>query len=384
MFMKNKFITNQNLKSFQTKLLHWYKKSHRKLPWRETDNPYFIWVSEVMLQQTQVGTVKPYYEKFIQKFPTVEALAKADLQGVFKIWEGMGYYSRARNLHRAAKLVIEEWGGEVPDSYREFRQLPGVGEYIAAAVQSIAFNQPYAVVDGNVKRVLARLFAINTHVNDAKSNKIFQQKASQILEEKNPGMFNQAVMELGALICRPQNPFCTKCPVTEFCTAFQTDSVGKYPVRKKRKPVPQYHAAIGVIKKNGKVLITKRKESGLLGGLWEFPGGKLHDGETAQEACIREIREEVNLKIEVVDNITQVKHAYTHFKTVMDVFRCRYISGKVKLNGAVDYRWITLNEIEKFPFPQGTLKFIPMLKGETADVRRGEKPNLNPMLKTLG
>lgn len=360
--MKDKLITNLNFKRFQTKLLNWYKGSHRKLPWRDIQNPYYIWVSEVMLQQTQVETVKPYYQKFIQEFPTAEALAKADLQEVLKVWEGLGYYSRARNLHRAAKMVAEELGGEVPDDYQQFRQLSGVGDYIAAAVQSIAFHQPYAVVDGNVKRVLARLFAINTAVNDAKSNKIFQQRASGILNQKKPGEFNQAVMELGALICRPQNPLCEKCPVATFCAAFQSDMVAKYPVRKKRKPAPVYHIAVGVVSKNGKILITKRKESGLLGGLWEFPGGKIKDGETAEEACIREIKEEVNLKIEVMDYLRQVKHAYTHFKIVLDVFRCRYISGKVKLDGAVDYRWIKPDEIEKFPFPKANHKFIPLIE----------------------
>jgi len=237
-----------------------------------------------------------------------------------------------------------------------------VGAYIAAAVQSIAFHQPYAVVDGNVKRVLARLFAISAPANDAKSNKVFQQNASEILDQKNPGTFNQAVMELGALVCRPQMPLCAKCPVTQFCAAFQTNSTDKYPVRRKRKPVPQYRAAIGVVSNKGKVLITKRKESGLLGGLWEFPGGKIQEGETAQQACIREIKEEVNLKIEVLEYLTQVKHAYTHFKIVLDVFQCRYLSGKVKLNGAVDYRWIKLSEIEKFPFPKASHKFIPMLR----------------------
>jgi A/G-specific adenine glycosylase len=274
----------------------------------------------------------------------------------------MGYYFRARNLHKAAKIVVKESGGEVPNSYQQFRQLPGVGAYIAAAAQSIAFQQLYAVVDGNVKRVLARLFAIKAPANDAKSHKVFQQKASGILDQKNPGIFNQAMMELGALVCRPQNPLCAKCPVKQFCTAFQSNLTHKYPVRKKRKPVPQYRAAIGVVSKNGKVLITKRKEAGLLGGLWEFPGGKIHDDETAQQACIREIKEEVNLKIEVLDYLTQVKHAYTHFKIVLDVFQCRYISGKVRLNGAVDYRWITLKEIEKFPFPKATHKFIPLLR----------------------
>jgi A/G-specific adenine glycosylase len=278
------------------------------------------------------------------------------------MWEGMGYYSRARNLHLAARIVLGEMGGEVPATFHQFRQLPGAGPYIAAAVQSIAFHQSYAVVDGNVKRVLARLFAVDSPVNDAKLNKVFEQKASELLDQKKPAIFNQAVMELGALVCRPQNPLCIKCPITRYCSTFQSNSTDKYPVRQKRKPVPRYRIAVGVVNKNGKILITKRKEKGLLGGLWEFPGGKIHEGETAEQACLREIKEEVNLDIEIKHYLTQVKHAYTHFKIMMDVFECRYISGKVKLNGAIDYRWIKLDEIEKYPFPKANHKFIPLLK----------------------
>jgi len=217
-------------------------------------------------------------------------------------------------------------------------------------------------VDGNVKRVLARLLAINTPVNDAKSSRVFQDKASKMLDLTNPGMFNQALMELGALVCKPQNPFCQRCPVTQFCKTFKTTSTDKFPVRHRRRPIPQYHIAVGVVYKNGKTLITKRKEKGLLGGLWEFPGGKIKNGETAQQACIREIKEEVNLEVEVLSHLTQVKHAYTHFKIVMEVFRCRYVSGRIKLNGAVDYRWIKFTEIEKYPFPKANHKFIPLLQ----------------------
>lgn len=367
--MKEKSLTARNLKQFHTNLFHWYKRSHRKLPWRDIENPYFIWVSEVMLQQTQVETVKPYYERFIRKFPTVEALAKADLQQVLKVWEGLGYYSRARNLHRAARMAAQ-FGGDVPQEYEQFRKLPGVGAYIAAAVQSIAFHQPCAVVDGNVKRVLARLFAIEAAVNEAKSDKRFERKASEILDKKNAGVFNQAMMELGALICRPQNPSCSICPVTQYCVAFQTNSTDRYPLRNKRKPVPKYHIAVGVVEKEGRILITKRKEDGLLGGLWEFPGGKIRRDETAEQACLREIKEEVNLDIEVRQHLTRVKHAYTHFKIVMEVFLCSYISGRVRLNGAVDHRWIKPEEIEKFPFPGANHKFIPLLEPQR---RKGAK-----------
>ena len=354
-------MTSKEIILFRENLLAWFETHRRQLPWRETGDPYRIWVSEVMLQQTQVKKVLEYYQKFVSKFPDVESLASAALQDLLKTWEGLGYYARARNLHKAAQVVVGDLEGEVPADYAEFRKLPGVGEYIAAAVQSIAFNASYAVVDGNVKRVLARLFLIEAPINQSASTKIFQEKADLLLDHNAPGIFNQAMMELGATVCRPQSPTCIVCPVNTVCRAFQTVRQEEFPVRQKPKPLPEYHIITGVVHKDDQVLITQRKLEGLLGGLWEFPGGKVQVKETAEQACVRAIREETNLLVESIKYLTRVKHAYTHFKIVMDVFHCHYRSGEVILNEAVDYRWITVDQIDQFPFPRSNHKFIPLL-----------------------
>ena len=350
------------VENIQKNLLDWYRKNHRKLPWRKTKKPYHIWVSEVMLQQTQVNTVVPYYEKFVHRFPGVRRLANADLQEVLKLWEGLGYYTRARNLHRAAKQVVTEHHEAVPGTLAEFKALPGVGDYIASAVQSIAFNQPYAVVDGNVKRVLARLFEISAPVNQSGSYAIFRDTAQALLDSKSPGMFNQAVMELGALICKPMKPDCASCPVHSNCLAYQENRVSEFPIRIKRKPTPIHHMVVGVVHKKNKVLITQRKPEGLLGGLWEFPCGTIQNNETPEDACVKSIKEAVNLTVKIKAFLTQIKHAYTHFKITMDVYTCEYVSGRVKLNGAVDYRWISLKNIGGYPFHKANHKFISLIK----------------------
>lgn len=342
-------------------LIKWYLKNHRDLPWRRSNDPYHIWVSEVMLQQTQVNTVLSYYRQFIKTFPNLKKLARADLQDVLKVWEGMGYYARARNLHRAAKAVAKNYSGKLPNTWEAFHSLPGVGDYIAAAVLSIAFDQPYPVVDGNVKRVLARLYKIGAPVNHSSSYPVFKDAAGKLLDSKKAGTFNQAMMELGALICKPKNPLCGACPLDSLCLAFKTHHIAEFPKRKKAKVRPQYHIAVGVVFKSDRVLITRRKAEGLLGGLWEFPGGKIKPGESAQAACIREIKEEVNLKVRIESHLTRVKHAYTHFGIIMDVFCCRYVSGRVKLNGPSAHRWIRIEEYKNYPFPKANHKFIPLL-----------------------
>ena len=356
-------MTSKEITLFRKNLLAWFEAHRRQLPWRDTDDPYCIWVSEVMLQQTQVKKVLEYYQKFVNRFPNLNSLAEAPLQDLLKTWEGLGYYARARNLHKAAKVVAEDLEGEIPSNYAAFRKLPGVGEYIAAAVQSIAFNAPYAVVDGNVKRVLARLFLIEVPINQSAAAKIFQEKADLLLDHSEPGIFNQAMMELGATVCRPQSPTCIICPVNTVCRAFQTVRQEELPVRRKRKPLPEFHIVAGVVHKADRILITQRKPEGLLGGLWEFPGGKVQLKENAKQACSRMIREETNLLVESVEYLTRVKHAYTHFKIVMDVFHCHYQSGEVVLNEAADYRWITADQIDQFPFPRSNHKFIPLLRG---------------------
>lgn len=346
---------------FRRGLLGWYERQKRPLPWRKTRDPYRIWVSEVMLQQTQVKTAQPYYERFSKRFPTLCTLAGADMEEILKQWEGLGYYARARNLHRACALVLERHGGRVPDTWDLFRALPGVGDYIAAAVLSIAFNRPHAVVDGNVKRVLARLLTMTAPVNRTASHRLFQEQADRLLDRRRPGDFNQAMMELGALVCTPTAPQCPLCPLARFCAAHRKGVTARYPRRAASRPVPEIEAAVGVVFKNGRVLITRRPEQGLLGGLWEFPGGKLREGESPAAACVREIREEVNLEVVVESALAQIRHAYSHFRLRLHVFRCRYTSGRVRLNGPAAHRWVRIADFDRFAFPKANHKFIPLL-----------------------
>ncbi|MBI9085664.1 MAG: A/G-specific adenine glycosylase [Desulfobacterales bacterium] len=355
-------MTAGGLDRLRRRLLAWYGRNARPLPWRQTRDPYPIWVSEVMAQQTQIKTVVPYYHRFMNRFETVGHLAAADSQEVLKTWEGLGYYGRARNLHRAAQVVVDRWNGEIPDDWDQFHSLPGVGDYIASAVLSIAFGRPYAVVDGNVKRVLSRLQKIDIPVNGSGGHRAFQAAAQSLLDPSDSAMFNQAMMELGALICSPRTPKCDACPIRDFCLARKQGMVDLYPRREKRRPVPEYRIALGVVRKNGRVLITRRKPEGLLGGLWEFPGGKLLADEPPEQACARKIREAVNLEVEVTSKIARIRHAYTHFKIVADVFWCRYVSGRVRRNGPVAHQWIRVGEIDQYPFPGANHKFIPLLK----------------------
>ncbi|MDE0088864.1 MAG: A/G-specific adenine glycosylase [Candidatus Poribacteria bacterium] len=358
--MIKKQIT-ESPQEFREALLTWFKKYQRKLPWRGIDEPYRIWVSEVMLQQTQVKKVVDYYERFIERFPNVKQLAAAPLQDVLKVWEGLGYYARARNLHKAAQFIIKEFDGEIPKDYATFRKLPGVGDYSAAAVHSIAFNKPYAAVDGNIKRVLARLYLIDAPINEASSAKHFQRKADDLLDQDEPGLFNQAMMELGATVCRPQSPTCLVCPVNMFCDAFHSARQDEFPHRRKTKPTPEHHIAACVIYKASKVLIVQRPLDGLLGGLWEFPNGQIGENETAEDACIRHITDVVNLSVTNVKYLTRVKHAFTHFKIVVDVFQCDYLLGEVTLNGPINAKWVTLTALQDYPLPRATHKFLDKL-----------------------
>lgn len=354
---------------FQQRLMQWYREFKREMPWRETSDPYCIWVSEVMLQQTQVNTVRPYYQRFIRRFPDIRTLAGARQQSVLKLWEGLGYYARARNLHKAAGVVVAEHDGKIPTDWQAFHRLPGVGDYIAAAVLSIAFNRPHAVVDGNVKRVLSRLFMKEDPVNASPAAKVYAAMARDLLHHTDPGTYNQALMELGALICKPKTPACNVCPVNPHCRACLEGKVETFPRREKRKPVPRHHIAVGVVQQDGKLLITRRKAEGLLGGLWEFPGGKVKKGESAEAACLREIKEEVNLDVAVGEHLARVRHAYTHFKIELDVFLCDCLGGDVCLRGPVDYRWLELHEIDDYPFPKANLKFMAVLKERLAGGR---------------
>lgn len=337
----------------------------RDLPWRaEPRDPYRVWISEVMLQQTQAATVAPYFIRFIHQFPNIEALASAALDEVLKAWEGMGYYGRARNLHRAAHLIVAEHGGQLPRTVKELVKLPGVGRYTAGAIASIAFGEKAPVLDGNVKRVLCRLFAILDDPRAPAAEKRLWELAGSLLprEAARAGAFNEAMMELGATVCTPRSPDCGQCPLKAHCRAHEQGIVESVPVKAARKLLPHYDVTAAVIRKRGKVLITQRPPASMLGGLWEFPGGKCHDGETLEACLQREIKEELSIEVEVGESIAAIRHAYSHFRITLHAFNCRQTGGRLRALGVADWRWVTAGELDHFAFPVTDQKIIAALK----------------------
>ncbi len=330
-------------------LLQWWDVGHDLLPWRETTDPYAIWVSEVMLQQTQVNTVISYFDRWMARFPTLETLASAPLQAVLKTWEGLGYYSRARNLHRAAVQVLEEWQAQVPSDPQVLQTLPGIGRYTAGAIASIAFGRPVAVLDGNVVRVLARLVDLETDVTRSVTKTELWALAESLVPVERPGDYNQALMELGRKVCRPARPLCNACPLAELCQARATSRQLERPVRPPRRRTPHYHVTAGVIWKKDQVLIAQRRLDDMLGGLWEFPGGKQQEGESLAECLQREILEELDFVIEVGEPLVTVKHAYTHFRITLHAFHCCYRSGRPRAVEVQDFAWVSLDQLDLYP-----------------------------------
>ena len=302
-----------------------------------------------MLQQTQVKTAMPFYQRFMERFPDMQSLARADLQSVLKHWEGLGYYSRARNLHKAAGMLVEQMGGCFPDTWDGVRQLPGIGDYIASAVLSIAFGHAYAVVDGNVKRVLARLFCLDWPVNRPAAHRLFQDIANQLMDRENPGDHNQAMMELGALVCTPRQPGCAGCPLAGYCRALKERAVYDFPKRTKRAALPERRVAMGIVQRRGRTLLVQRQEDGMLGGLWEFPGGEVDGDADPRQACRQMIKDSVNLDVAVGKRLAAVSHTYTHFKLQMEVYQCHLQSGRVRLKGPADFRWVSASRISNLP-----------------------------------
>ncbi|MBT3377045.1 MAG: A/G-specific adenine glycosylase [Lentisphaerae bacterium] len=341
-------------------MLAWYAAHRRVLPWREDPRPYHVWISEMMLQQTQVKTVLPYFDRFIRAFPTVEAFAAADLQTVLKLWEGLGYYARVRNMHKAAQVVVSDWNGELPADYIALQTLPGVGPYTAAAITSIAFNQPHPVVDGNVLRVFARFWGVDDDIRGTKVQTSFVDRLTPVIEPvQDRSAFNQAVMELGALVCGPRRAECDACPLRPECVARRTDRVGELPFKSPSKPVPHYDIAVAVILDQGNVLIARREESKMLGGLWEFPGGKQESGEALAGTAVRETREETGLDVEIVTTLCTVKHAYSHFRITLTAFVCTVRGGTLCIPRP--FAWVGLDELDRYPFPKANTRVIAAL-----------------------
>jgi A/G-specific adenine glycosylase len=314
--------------SFVPALLDWYKVNARDLPWRSDLSPYRTWVSEIMLQQTQVDTVIPYFDRWMARFPDIHALAAADEQAVLSAWEGLGYYSRARNLHKAAQKLVNDFGGQLPGTSTELQRLPGIGLYTAGAIASIAFGEDVPAVDGNIRRVFARLFNVSVPARSAEGEALLGALAREHLPPGRAGEFNQALMDMGALICKPKDPACKRCPIADACQARQLGLQNQRPVRLPRKKTPHLTVTAAVIRQNGQVLLAQRPPDGLLGGLWEFPGGTKEDTDADLTACLkREIREELGVDIDVDEPFGCYDHAYTHFKITLHAFKCSLAEG---------------------------------------------------------
>ncbi len=331
------------------KLLAWYKANARDLPWRGVNEPYAVWVSEIMLQQTRVETVLPYYQRWMKRFPDVQTLADASQQEVLNYWEGLGYYSRARNFHKAAQMVMDQYGGELPANLNALKKLPGIGAYTAAAIASIAFNLDEATLDGNIRRVLARIFDESQPLGSAEAERRLWDLARKYLPSGQAADYNQALMELGASHCSPRNPKCELCPVSEFCQAFKLGIQEQRPVKKKKAEIPHHTVTAAVIQRNGQILIAQRPEGGLLGGMWEFPGGKVKPGETLQACLKREICEELGVDVQVGELLGVYEHAYSHFRVTLHAFLTVLVDGNPQPLEHTELRWEHPSEFEKYP-----------------------------------
>ncbi|MDF2960406.1 MAG: A/G-specific adenine glycosylase [Paenibacillus sp.] len=362
---------------FSSHLLNWYRRHRRDLPWRRSSNPYYIWISEVMLQQTRVDTVIPYFHRFIERFPTMEALADAPEEDVLKLWEGLGYYSRARNLQGAIREVQERYGGTVPDTKEEISTLKGVGPYTAGAILSIAYNKPEPAVDGNVMRVLSRYFLIEEDIMKPSTRGIMEKLAKELIPEGAAGDFNQALMELGAMVCTPRSPHCLTCPVMEHCSARDAGMEEELPVKKKAKPPrPEYRVAAiieGSGVNAGKVLIRQRPQEGLLARMWELPHIEVPLSYTAGEPSVQEaVPASMTLLTDQLAEETigvrpgrwfmRAEHTFSHIHWDMQVVVCSLEPSVLPAGSGMlmpsHYQWVDSTMMGQFAFPNVFLKLL--------------------------
>ncbi len=342
------------------RLLIWYATHRRDLPWRSTRDPYAIWVSEIMLQQTQVETVIPYYHRFLRRFPSVTRLANARLDSVLKLWQGLGYYRRARNLHRAARDVERcHPKGRLPDTFADLRRLPGLGDYTAAAIASIAFGEPVPAIDGNVLRIMARFLTITEPLQSSALRGHVRGILTCILPHVPPSDFNQALMDLGALVCRPTRPACGDCPLASDCLAYRTGQTDYLPIRVQKRTLPHHRVVVGIIRRDDhRFLIARRPADGMFGGMWELPGGKVIRGERLDAALHREINEELGVEIEVTGRHPVVRQTYSHFRVSITPFEARIIRGTPQALAATALRWITASAAGRYALPLATQRIL--------------------------
>lgn len=345
-------MIDPDLTALRRRLLRWYDSHRRPLPWRAppgtTPDPYRVWLSEAMLQQTRVETVRPYFTRWLERFPSLEALAAAPLEDVLKAWEGLGYYSRARNLHRAVREVSRSYNGIVPDEPEAFRALPGVGRYTAGAVMSIAFGREEPVVDGNVRRVFAR-WTDRAEPAEAELWRL----AAELVRGERPGDLNQSLMELGAVVCTPRSPRCSGCPVSMHCAAFAAGTQTERPARRRTGPLPREERVAAVVEDgDGRVVIARRPAEGRLGGMWEFPGALSESQEAATAAAERAAREGLGLTVRGGESIAIVEHAFTHVRVSYHAVRCAFVSGEPRPLLYDAARWVRWDDLERYALPR--------------------------------
>jgi len=353
-----------NSRLLYNRLQRWFARHARRLPWRGLTDPYRIWVSEVMLVQTTVAVAVKRYPRFLKRFPTLESLAKASLDEVMKEWEGLGYYHRARYMHQSSRIIQSRHAGAFPETYDQIRALPGVGDYVAAAVANFCFGARVPAIDANVARVGARLFGIIGDVRSSQLRGKIHRDLSQLMTLGCGALWTDGLIEVGALICSPRSPNCLRCPLRQDCRAFHSGHPERYGLPKTRESRREVHVACGIIRRNdGRILIAQRPEEGLLPMLWEFPGGKRQGREALPETCRREIEEELAIDVTVGRKRMVIRHTYSHYGVRLHVFECRYVSGKPKKIGCQNWRWVRPGELSRFAFPSANRAIIEGIQG---------------------
>lgn len=329
-------------------LLDWYDENKRDLPWRKTKDPYRIWISEMMLQQTRVEQVIPYYNRFLKKFPDIQTLANSALDDILKTWEGLGYYRRARYIHESARIMVSKYDGKIPKNYTELKELPGFGPYTCGSVLSIAYNQPYPAIDGNVVRFMARFFKIESDIKLGQTKKQIEKIVLNLLPQDRVSHFNQALMEMGATVCTPIRPDCENCCCRKLCRAYnETPNPARIPKSKIKSKKKHFHIAAGIVKKGHCVLISKRPGNVILGNLWEFPGGRKENNESLKETCVRELHAKTGIKVKVEKVLGSFKHHYSHYSITIHFFICKYVSGAIKTH---TMKWVKPQDMDTYAF----------------------------------
>ncbi|NBJ70112.1 MULTISPECIES: A/G-specific adenine glycosylase [Clostridia] len=355
--MNDEKLHSIDILTFRRDLVEWYKNNKRDLPWRQDQDPYKVWVSEVMLQQTKVDTVIPYFNRFINKFPTIEALAEADEQDVLKEWEGLGYYSRARNLQHAVREVVTTYKGQVPHDPDDLGALKGVGPYTKGAILSIAYNQPEPAVDGNVMRVLSRVLKIEDDIAQQRTKKQFEAYARKLIDPQDPSSFNQAVMELGALICTPKSPACLLCPVQAHCQAFAVGVEAELPIKKKAKKQKKIaYVVLLVADEQGNYIIEKRKDSGLLANLWQFPMVPIE--EIGWDHLENWVYGEFGFRVSLGKKQGELRHVFSHLIWQLEIYEARLIG---EIVGEQRLQLVNKEELATYPFPVPHQKIMKTL-----------------------